>query len=110
MMASMPSTGWSSPVRRSPRCASTSNRPSVFIITDGGAAPNIVPERAAGRFFVRSETAKDLAALRARVVACLESGAQASGAPLELVAPEPDLLGRIARAPRPFLHKRQVTR
>ena len=69
-----------------------------------------MPERAAGRFFVRSETAKDLAALRARIIACLESGAKASGAPLELVAPEPDLLGRIAREPRPFLHKRQVTR
>jgi metal-dependent amidase/aminoacylase/carboxypeptidase family protein len=52
------------------------------IVTDGGAAANIVPERAAGRFFVRAETAKDLAALRARVIACLESGAQASGARL----------------------------
>jgi hypothetical protein len=30
MTASMPSMGWSSPIRRLPPCASTSNRPSVF--------------------------------------------------------------------------------
>jgi amidohydrolase len=69
------------------------------IITDGGAAANIVPERAAGRFFVRAETAKDLAALRARVIACLESGAQASGARLELAASEPDFLDMIHNMP-----------
>jgi amidohydrolase len=62
------------------------------VITDGGMAPNIVPERAAGRFFVRAETAKDLATLRQRVIACFEAGAQATGARLELVSPEPDSL------------------
>jgi amidohydrolase len=69
------------------------------IITDGGSAPNIVPERAAGRFFVRAETAKDLAVLRARVVACFEAGAQASGARLELASLEPDLLDMIHNMP-----------
>ncbi len=69
------------------------------IITDGGAAANIVPERAAGRFFVRAETAKDLSSLVARVNACLESGAQASGARLELVSPEPDLLDMVHNMP-----------
>jgi len=69
------------------------------IIIDGGTAANIVPERAAARFFVRAETAKDLAALRARVVACFESGAQASGARLELAAPEPDYLDMIHNMP-----------
>ncbi len=69
------------------------------VITDGGAAANIVPERAAACFFVRAATAKDLAALRARVVACLEAGAQASGARLELAAPEPDYLDMIHSMP-----------
>jgi len=69
------------------------------VITDGGAAANIVPERAGGRFFVRAATAKDLAALRARVVACFEGAAQASGARLELAAPEPDYLDMIHNMP-----------
>ena len=34
------------------------------IITDGGQAPNIVPERAAGRFYVRAANAAELAALK----------------------------------------------
>jgi amidohydrolase len=69
------------------------------IITDGGAAVNIVPERASARFLVRAETAKDLAALRARVVTCLEGGAQASGARLELASPEPDYLDMVHNMP-----------
>jgi metal-dependent amidase/aminoacylase/carboxypeptidase family protein len=69
------------------------------VITDGGGAANIVPERAAARFFVRAETAKELAALRTRVIACFESGAQASGARLEVVSPEPDILDMIHNMP-----------
>jgi amidohydrolase len=69
------------------------------IITDGGAAVNVVPERAAARFLVRAETAKALAALRARVVACFEGAAQASGARLELASPEPDYLDVVHNMP-----------
>jgi metal-dependent amidase/aminoacylase/carboxypeptidase family protein len=69
------------------------------VITDGGQAANIVPERAAARFFVRTETAKDLAALQTRVVACFESGALASGARLEIAFPEPNTLDMIHNAP-----------
>lgn len=54
------------------------------IITDGGMAPNIVPERAACRFFIRAATVHDLATLKRRVVACFEAGALASGCRLEL--------------------------
>ena len=49
------------------------------IITDGGQAPNIVPERARGRFYVRARNAQELDALKPRVAACFEAGAQASG-------------------------------
>jgi len=54
------------------------------IITDGGMAPNIVPERAACRFFIRAADVHDLIKLKQRVVACFEAGALATGCRLEL--------------------------
>lgn len=53
------------------------------IITDGGMAPNIVPERASGRFYVRARDGVELAALKKRVLACFEAGALATGTRLE---------------------------
>jgi amidohydrolase len=53
------------------------------IITDGGMAPNIVPERAAGRFYVRARDGVELATLKKRVQACFEAGALATGTKLE---------------------------
>lgn len=53
------------------------------IIVDGGMAPNIVPERAAGRFYVRARNGVELAALKKRVQACFEAGALATGTRLE---------------------------
>ena len=54
------------------------------IITDGGTAPNIVPERAAGLFFVRAATEHRLTKLKRRVEACFHAGALASGAEYEV--------------------------
>ena len=54
------------------------------IITDGGHAPNIVPEHAAGLFFVRAATMQRLARLKERVDACFKAGALASGAKYEV--------------------------
>jgi amidohydrolase len=54
------------------------------IITDGGQSPNVVPERAAGRFYVRAANAVNLAPLKRRVEACFRAGAEATGADLEL--------------------------
>ena len=54
------------------------------IFTDGGQAPNVVPERAAGRFYVRAATRPELEALKPRVEACFRAGATATGAELEL--------------------------
>jgi len=54
------------------------------IITNGGQAPNIVPEIAAGRFYVRAATAEELAALKQRVEGCFRAGAAATGCDLEL--------------------------
>lgn len=52
------------------------------IITEGGQAPNIVPERATGVFYVRAATEKRLSELKQRVDRCFEAGALASGAEL----------------------------
>ncbi len=50
------------------------------IITDGGRAPNVVPETAAGRFYVRARNAEELAPLKQRVEGCFRAGAEATGA------------------------------
>jgi amidohydrolase len=62
------------------------------IITDGGQAPNIVPERSAGRFYARAANAAELAALKPRVEGCFRAGAEATGAKLELVWGDVDYL------------------
>ena len=63
------------------------------IITDGGAAPNIVPERAAALFYVRSAEVKTLRELTDRVVAVLEGAALSTGTRAEIeVDPVPPYL------------------
>ena len=52
------------------------------IITDGGQAPNIIPEHAAARLMVRSPDNAYLAELRERVLACFEGAATATGCEL----------------------------
>jgi amidohydrolase len=49
------------------------------IITEGGLAANIVPERAACRFYVRAADVHELAPLKKRVHACFEAAALATG-------------------------------
>lgn len=54
------------------------------IVTDGGDAPNVVPERTGGTWLVRHETLEDLAGLYPRVRACFEAGALATGTELQV--------------------------
>src|SRR5438093_1096341 len=54
------------------------------IITDGGAAPNIIPAHAAGRFMVRSPDNRYLEQLKVKVQRCFEGAAVATGAELQL--------------------------
>jgi amidohydrolase len=60
------------------------------IVTDGGQAPNVVPERSAGRFYVRAADTQDLAPLKARVEACFRAGALATGCAVEIAWGEAD--------------------
>lgn len=54
------------------------------IITEGGVAPNIIPERAACYFYVRAAEMAELERVRERVIACARGAALATGCTLEL--------------------------
>lgn len=54
------------------------------IITDGGKAPNIIPERAEASFYVRSNDLKELDAVKQRVINCASGAATATGCTLEV--------------------------
>ncbi|MGD0142461.1 MAG: M20 family metallopeptidase [Rhizomicrobium sp.] len=54
------------------------------IITEGGLAANIVPERAACRFYVRAADVHDLSALKKRVHACFEAAALSTGCTVDI--------------------------
>lgn len=61
-------------------------RPSARIhgiITDGGQAPNIIPEHSAAVFLVRADDDAYLEELKEKVLACFRAGAEATGARLE---------------------------
>ncbi|WP_246538566.1 M20 family metallopeptidase [Saccharopolyspora endophytica] len=57
------------------------------IVTHAGDAPNAIPERATGRWYVRAETLAELAELEPRVMRAFEAGALATGSELT-VEPE----------------------
>ena len=59
------------------------------IVTDGGDAPNIVPERSAGQWYVRAENLVALEELYPRVQRCFEAGALATGASVHFDEPGP---------------------
>jgi amidohydrolase len=54
------------------------------IVTHGGDAPNIVPGRTRGAWYVRASTLADLEELSPRVHACFEAGALATGCDLDV--------------------------
>ena len=60
------------------------------VITRGGSAANIIPAAVTGRFMTRSRTIDGLAVLEARVRACFEAGALASGCTVEYEKLSPD--------------------
>ncbi|MBI2153627.1 MAG: M20 family metallopeptidase [Candidatus Rokubacteria bacterium] len=63
-------------------------RPDVRIhgiITNGGQAPNIIPEAASATFYVRAATLEYMWEVYRKVVACAEGAARATGAQLRTV-------------------------
>ena len=55
------------------------------IVTNGGAAPNIIPESATCLFYVRAADLAYVWELHGRVVACAEGAAKATGATLKVL-------------------------
>jgi amidohydrolase len=49
------------------------------VVTNGGAAPNIIPEATQGRWYIRASTTEGLDALEPRVRRCFEAGGLATG-------------------------------
>jgi amidohydrolase len=54
------------------------------IVTNGGAAPNIIPAHTSAKYMIRSETVEQLGDLRPKVYRCFEAGALATGSKLEI--------------------------
>ena len=54
------------------------------IVTNGGAAPNVVPAHTSARYIIRSETLDQLVELRPRVYRCFEAGGLATGAKIAI--------------------------
>jgi amidohydrolase len=50
------------------------------IVTNGGAAPNVIPAHTSAKYIIRSETLDQLRELRPKVHRCFEAGALATGA------------------------------
>ncbi|WP_274918370.1 M20 family metallopeptidase [Streptomyces sp. WZ-12] len=54
------------------------------VVTQAGDAPNAIPERSSGRWYVRAETLAELAELEPRITRAFEAGALATGCELEI--------------------------
>lgn len=54
------------------------------VITEGGAVPNVLPDRATSIYYARAATSDDLRVLKRRVEACFQAAAEATGCELEV--------------------------
>ena len=80
------------------------------IVSDGGKAPNVIPERAAARVWVRALEDAVLEDAAARVLRCAEGAATATGTRLEVIPDEsasPPLRPNLALA---GVYRRQLER
>jgi metal-dependent amidase/aminoacylase/carboxypeptidase family protein len=80
------------------------------IVTEGGTAPNVIPERAAARFWVRALDDATLEDAAARLLACAEGAARQTGTRLEVLhvgGESPPLRANLALA---GLYRRQLER
>jgi len=80
------------------------------IVSDGGRAPNVIPERAAARVWVRALDDAELASATARVLACARGAAEQTGTKLEVLrreAESPPMRPNLALA---AVYRRQLDR
>jgi metal-dependent amidase/aminoacylase/carboxypeptidase family protein len=62
------------------------------VLTDGGSAPNVVPERAVADYYLRAASPADLDVLKRRVERCCQGAATATGCDVEIEWGERDYL------------------
>jgi amidohydrolase len=80
------------------------------IFTEAGDKPNIVPDHTAAQWYVRSPTLRSLEPLKARVFACLEAGASASGCTMSHEWKHPAYADMIDNGPMVDLYRANAQR
>ncbi len=80
------------------------------IVTEGGRAPNVIPERAAARVWIRALDDEVLRSVGARVEACAHGAAEASGTRLELTELEGASPPMRPNLPLADVYRRQLVR
>ena len=80
------------------------------IFTEAGEAANVVPDRAAATWYVRSPTVRGLEKLKARVLACLEAGATAAGCGIDHVWIDPAFANMVDNEPMIELYRTNLAR
>jgi amidohydrolase len=80
------------------------------IITDGGRAPNVIPERAAAQLWVRALDEAELADAAERVLACARGAAASAGARLEVLPLESSSPPMRPSPPLADCYRRQLQR
>jgi len=78
------------------------------IVSDGGEAPNIIPERAAARVWVRALDEAELDDAATRVVECARGAALATGTRLEIEEAESTSPAMKPNLPLAALYRRQL--
>jgi amidohydrolase len=78
------------------------------IVSDGGAAPNVIPERAAARIWVRALEPSMLEDASQRVLACARGAAEATGSRLEVCEAESSSPPMRANLPLADAYRRQL--
>ncbi|MCL5048738.1 MAG: M20 family metallopeptidase [Firmicutes bacterium] len=59
------------------------------IVTNGGAAPNIIPEHTVAKYYIRSETLERLVEWQAQIINCFSAGALATGCEMKIEEQSP---------------------
>jgi amidohydrolase len=80
------------------------------IVSDGGKAPNVIPERAAARVWVRALEDALLAETAERVLACARGAAETSGTRLEVIEEAASSPPMRANLPLAAVYRRQLER
>lgn len=80
------------------------------VVTDGGRAPNVIPERAAALLWVRALEDDVLEDTAARVVRCAEGAAAATGTRLEVLHPGAESPPMRPNLPLADVYRRQLER